>query len=209
MRDKNRREDILIAATEIFGSRGYHAANIVDIAEKAGIGKGTIYEYFNSKNSLFIEAVKFNVENYRKQIAIKTKEQNNFHDMLSTFIDWHTKSIRQSIHNAGIFLKFPLEISLSDDDKKNLCDYLNSVRKEMTGLVARILSEGQKEEIIRDIDKEFCADILLEMITRLSLRSAIFDFSKEQLKEEKEKLIELYLTGAGTGKNRQEKTYVI
>jgi TetR/AcrR family transcriptional regulator, cholesterol catabolism regulator len=209
VRDKNRREDILIAATEVFGSRGYHAANIVDIAEKAGIGKGTIYEYFNSKNSLFIEAVKFNVEDYRKQIRVKTKEKNSFRGMLFAFIEWHTKSIRKSIHNAGIFLKFPLEISLSDDDKKNLCDYLIEVRKEMTGLVAQILSEGQKEKIIRDIDKEFCADILLEMITRLSLRSVIFDFSEEQLKEEKEKLIELYLTGTGTGENRQESNYVI
>ncbi len=199
MRDKNRREDILIAATEVFGSRGYHAANIVDIAEKAGIGKGTIYEYFDSKNSLFIEAVKFNVENYKKRISIKTKEESTFYGMLSAFIDWHTKSIRQSIKNAGIFLKFPLEISLSDDDKKNLCDYLNAVRKEMTGLVELILSEGQREKIIRVIDKEFCADILLEMITRLSLRSVVFDFSKEQMEEEKEKLIELYLTGAGTG----------
>lgn len=44
---------ILQAAAQIFAEQGYRAATIDSIAERAGIGKGTVYEYFPNKQELF------------------------------------------------------------------------------------------------------------------------------------------------------------
>jgi AcrR family transcriptional regulator len=44
---------ILRAAAQVFAEQGYQAATIDGIAERAGIGKGTVYEYFKSKQDLF------------------------------------------------------------------------------------------------------------------------------------------------------------
>jgi TetR/AcrR family fatty acid metabolism transcriptional regulator len=52
-KDKKRRE-ILQAAMQVFARDGYHRAKIESVAEEAGIGKGTVYEYFKSKADLFI-----------------------------------------------------------------------------------------------------------------------------------------------------------
>jgi AcrR family transcriptional regulator len=49
--------DILAAALEEFFQQGFAAARLDAIAERAGIGKGTIYLYFDSKEALFEEAV--------------------------------------------------------------------------------------------------------------------------------------------------------
>ncbi len=49
------REDILNAATEIFARFGFKKASIDDIARRAGIGKGTVYLHFESKEELFGE----------------------------------------------------------------------------------------------------------------------------------------------------------
>ena len=57
-RDMNKRERILDAAIEVFCVSGYEAASMADVAAKAGVGKGTIYLYFDSKESLFEEAYK-------------------------------------------------------------------------------------------------------------------------------------------------------
>lgn len=57
-RDMNKRERILDAAIDVFCASGYEAASMADVAVKAGVGKGTIYLYFNSKESLFEEAYK-------------------------------------------------------------------------------------------------------------------------------------------------------
>jgi len=53
--DKNRkRREILEAAMRVFSREGYHRAKMEAVAEEAGIGKGTVYEYFKSKTDLFL-----------------------------------------------------------------------------------------------------------------------------------------------------------
>ncbi len=44
---------MLEAGLELFGERGYHAASIADIGERAGIAKSVLYHYFGSKAGLF------------------------------------------------------------------------------------------------------------------------------------------------------------
>jgi len=55
MKKSNKRDDILQAALEIISERGFHGAPMSVIAEKAGVGAGTIYCYFHSKDELIIE----------------------------------------------------------------------------------------------------------------------------------------------------------
>ena len=52
-KDRKRRE-ILEAAMRVFARQGYHRAKMEAVAEEAGIGKGTVYEYFKSKTDLFL-----------------------------------------------------------------------------------------------------------------------------------------------------------
>jgi AcrR family transcriptional regulator len=50
-----RRLDILAAAKRVFADKGYHATTIADIARAAGLSYGSIYWYYDSKESLFHE----------------------------------------------------------------------------------------------------------------------------------------------------------
>lgn len=49
-----KRLDIIRHAADVFARTGYHATKMQDIATKADIGKGTIYEYFRTKEELFL-----------------------------------------------------------------------------------------------------------------------------------------------------------
>lgn len=51
------REKLLVAARKVFVAKGYHDAKIDDIAELAGVGKGTFYLYFEDKRAVFAELV--------------------------------------------------------------------------------------------------------------------------------------------------------
>ena len=57
-RDMNKRERIIDAAIEVFCAQGYEAASMADVAQKAGVGKGTLYLYVDSKEDLFEQAYK-------------------------------------------------------------------------------------------------------------------------------------------------------
>lgn len=48
------KERILQAAAEVFAEKGFHAATISEITERAGVAKGTLYWYFPGKERLFI-----------------------------------------------------------------------------------------------------------------------------------------------------------
>jgi AcrR family transcriptional regulator len=53
-----RRDAILEAALEEFSARGYEATRIDDVAQRAGVAKGTIYLHFEDKEALFQELVR-------------------------------------------------------------------------------------------------------------------------------------------------------
>lgn len=54
-RAEARSEEILDAAQRIFTTKGYAAAGIADIAAELGIGHGTIYRYFQSKQDIAVQ----------------------------------------------------------------------------------------------------------------------------------------------------------
>ena len=48
------RADLLAAAREVFLARGFHAATLEEIAERAGYTKGAVYSNFEGKDDLFL-----------------------------------------------------------------------------------------------------------------------------------------------------------
>jgi AcrR family transcriptional regulator len=57
-RSIERRDAILAAALDEFSTRGFEAARLDDVAQRAGVAKGTIYLYFRDKESLFQELIR-------------------------------------------------------------------------------------------------------------------------------------------------------
>lgn len=48
-----RSEEILTVATQVFAERGFAQADVQEIADRVGIGKGTVYRQFGNKEALF------------------------------------------------------------------------------------------------------------------------------------------------------------
>lgn len=66
-KEKKRRE-IAIAAMAVFADRGFEATSIREIAKKAGVGKGTVYEYFRSKEELIATSIQVWMEQIIMQV---------------------------------------------------------------------------------------------------------------------------------------------
>lgn len=57
-RPEARPEEILEAAAQVFMEQGYAATKLEEVARRAGVSKGTLYLYFDSKEALFKEMVR-------------------------------------------------------------------------------------------------------------------------------------------------------
>jgi AcrR family transcriptional regulator len=55
MTKPNKRDDIVRSALELIAEHGFHGAPMAMIAERAGVGAGTIYRYFENKDVLINE----------------------------------------------------------------------------------------------------------------------------------------------------------
>lgn len=65
-----RRGRILATAQEVFAEHGFRSADVKTIAERAGVGKATIYKFFDSKEALLLIIVEENL-NHIRDIVLK------------------------------------------------------------------------------------------------------------------------------------------
>jgi AcrR family transcriptional regulator len=65
---EEKRQKILAAAGELFASRPFHKVLLSDVAAAAGVGKGTVYVYFKSKEDLYLALLYQAFENVMDQL---------------------------------------------------------------------------------------------------------------------------------------------
>lgn len=75
-----RREEILAAATRVFGSKGYHAGSLVDVAEQVGITHAGVLHHFGSKDKLL-----WAVLEYRDRVDVEHLEGQHIPGGLDLF----------------------------------------------------------------------------------------------------------------------------
>lgn len=63
-----RRAEILEEATSVFAERGFAATDVQVVADRLGVGKGTVYRYFPSKDELFLAAVDLAMTKLRGEV---------------------------------------------------------------------------------------------------------------------------------------------
>lgn len=75
---EKRRQEILEAALDLFIRKGYVAAKISDIAQRVGMSVGLLFHYFESKEKLYEELIRYGVSGPMKAVAPTDKEPLKF-----------------------------------------------------------------------------------------------------------------------------------
>ena len=107
----DRRSRILDAALEVFANEGFRAAEVKTVAEKAGVGKATIYKFFKSKEDLLLVLVDENLSHIR-DLAIKSligpgtpmDKLESAVRAMANFIESNRQFSRVLIQEAGDFM---------------------------------------------------------------------------------------------------------
>ncbi len=145
----NKREEILKASMKIFTLKGFHNTKIEDISLEAGVGKGTVYQYYESKTHLFEEMVFYYIEMYKLQLIEITREDISLREKLLKI------AVHNSKHMADHFdMVQKLDVRadmISDRLKKTIMHK----KKEMFTAIGYAMDHAiEKGEIRPDIDKE-------------------------------------------------------
>ena len=88
-RPEDRPHEIIEAGFRVFGEHGLSAARLDDVAKEAGVSKGTIYLYFDSKEALFREVVRAKIITHIEDAERATLERMDHPDALREFAIRH------------------------------------------------------------------------------------------------------------------------
>ncbi|MHA3023121.1 TetR/AcrR family transcriptional regulator [Mycobacterium sp. BMJ-28] len=87
-----RRGQLLIAASEVFVDRGYHAAGMDEIADRAGVSKPVLYQHFSSKLELYLAVLQRHVDNLvsgvRQALRTTTDNRQRLRAAVQAFFDF-------------------------------------------------------------------------------------------------------------------------
>lgn len=85
---KKRQEEILKVAIEVFATQGFDDSNLSIIAEKCGLSRATLYQYYQNKEEIFHNALKHSTSDmFQKYTAIEWNEVSHPLKALSEIVD--------------------------------------------------------------------------------------------------------------------------
>ena len=155
MQDK--KADIFNCGKEIFSSKGFKDTNVSDITKMVGIGVGTFYNYYSSKEKLFIEIYLKENEGLKRKImetvdidddpakVIKEVMTVNFNSM-------NSNPILKEWYNRDLFSKLEKEF-YEQDGLKSIDGFMNSGTVE---LIKKWKAEGKiRNDLEDDMDSPF------------------------------------------------------
>ena len=167
-KDEGKRQNILQAATKIFGSKGFKATKISEIAKEAGVADGTIYLYFQNKEDLLSAVFEFNMDRLILLTLEAMKKLTHPLQKLRSFIETHLKYIGEHRDLSRVF-QVELHQNNNHQDEKN-----NQKFHEYLEILNQILKQGQDLGWIRnDINVEILKRVLFGSLSELAVNFSL------------------------------------
>ncbi|MFC1477174.1 TetR/AcrR family transcriptional regulator [candidate division KSB1 bacterium] len=193
-----KRNAIVRAAMRSAARKGINNIKIDDIAEEAGIGKGTIYEYFSSKEEMFGEAIVEFMRHMETTMAGKMFKAltppDKIKAIIDSFVEVCESEDRELMHlMTDVWAE---GIRQDSEELKKVFD-LKEVYRQFGAMVAAIINDGINSGIFRQVDTETVAGVFLATTDGLIIQW-LLDKDNFDLRKAADMLYETLLHGIST-----------
>ncbi len=114
---KQKRKEIALSCTDLIYDMGIKKMTISQVAKTAGIGKGTVYEYFENKEDIVFEIISIHINNYHKEFLESIKSVKSTKDKIKHFFKFVLDDSVDNLKNFNGYKEF-LSIVLSNENPK-------------------------------------------------------------------------------------------
>ena len=140
-----KREAILKAAQKVFSRKGFNNARIDDVAREAGIGKGTVYEYFASKDDLFFGAFTMFFSQVAELSISDTKlKGEKASDKLTALVNTTSTMFDEMLEYFPLVMEC-WAASASGDHRQKFADAFKFIYDTYRGEIIKFINEGKKK----------------------------------------------------------------
>ena len=174
---ENRREGIVDAAEEIFLSMGFNDTTMDQIAEKAELGKGTLYLYFKSKDELLLAVYLKNLEQVERIFLEAMAQQETGIDKIRV-LSKMTIEAMGSFRKYAVLNRYIVAFATEFDRESLILKELLKKRDEMFESIVDAINLGIDDGTIRNDVSPATTALLLLMTLKGVAWTAI---SREEL----------------------------
>jgi AcrR family transcriptional regulator len=153
----SKKEEILEAASRVFAEKEFHEVLIDEVAALAGVGKGTVYRYFRTKEELYFETILQAFDDLSRTLSEAVSSESSPTRRLEKII---RESLRFSWERGHL-------LSLLRGDERRFAmreAELRGRREGMMTLVQRVILEGIERREFRGVDARIAAELFRGMI---------------------------------------------
>ncbi len=174
---EEKRRNIALSCRELLLVYGIDKLTISQIAETAGVGKGTIYEYFKNKEEIVFEIMTAFITEYEKNLSEIVSEETSskkklFHFLYLGFED------EESRRQLTLYREF-LAISMTSGTDE-MIDFNIQCRKKFADILGQILKDGiKKGELPPETEELISAMLAFELGLIVEVHTAAVDPKEE------------------------------
>ncbi|MDI3509135.1 MAG: hypothetical protein PWP55_1327 [Clostridiales bacterium] len=173
VKEEARKEDILKASIRVFSKEGFYNARMEDIAVAAGVGKGTIYEYFPSKKVLFQEMMRYAVEMYIAEVERHVTGIKDAKEVLSSFMRFNIDFMREHAEIAKVVISQPNEVN------EEIMKMFMNMRHRIEEAISSVIIGGISSGCFRKIKPHIAAMAFLAIVSRVAA-STLYNCEHEE-----------------------------
>jgi len=183
---------ILAAARKVFADKGFSAATVDEIADAAGLAKGTLYLYFPSKRDIYLAAFREGVEELAAASRDAMAAAPNMREKLRAYVGTRLRYVEEhrdfyKIYHAEFGnLTHPASVS----------NWFAGIYREQLELLAGLLGQAVESGEVRAIPIEPMASAIYGVVKEMMLRR-ILGSSVVPVEQDVEALCEIVWNGIG------------
>jgi AcrR family transcriptional regulator len=196
---ERRRDEILGAAAKLFAERGYAATDLQIVADALGVGKGTLYRYFPSKERLFLAAVDRGMRKMRECVdAARATVGNPLEQIVEGmsaylgFFDEHPELAELLIQKCAVF---------RDRKKPTYFEHREANIGRWRDLFAGLIADGR----VRDMSVEQITNVFSNLGYG-TMFTNFFAGRQKSLPVQAREIVEVVFHGILTNRERSRRT---
>jgi AcrR family transcriptional regulator len=191
MREATRQRIMRVAAGE-FARLGFDQANINVIAEQAGMGKGTIYLYFENKRDLFLEMLRFIAQAQLGVIRAALAAEGTLRQRLERLFRAFAHLAEEESDSFNVYMSalYGVNRAFQAEATKLLRDYV--------AVIALLLEQSQARGEVSIERVEYAALMVLSLTESYILSARVLGQSERLIAQQADAVADLILRGIGT-----------
>lgn len=186
--ESGKRALILEGALKVFSQKGFHGATVEEVAEVAGVGKGTVYLYFGSKTDLFVSVVEEKLKELKEVVIERLHDTEGARAKLAESIKLHWEFFNRSREFVKVILS-----DLSGLERE-LDERTREARSGFVGVFQSVIEEGINRGEFKDVEPRMAAYAIEGAISFVAFENLVNEASAPSINDASQ-LVDFCLNG--------------